>query len=166
MVRRSFDRFVWTWLSLAGLISSLWLIVTQAAIDLLGLLFIAGVTSLAVLIGWPALSMPILRRLPRFLVYYLPQMFWGALNVASLACRPKLQIQPQWQPYQANSSTLQHPKALILLSSCICLIPGTLAIVDDTGGLQVHVLDHRSAWLPQVQQLERQILRLLMGSMP
>jgi multisubunit Na+/H+ antiporter MnhE subunit len=163
MTRQYFYQLLWTWISLAGLLTLLWLILTQASFDLLGLIIIAGVSSLAVLLGWPALSLSVLGRMPRFLAYYLPQMFWGAMNVAKLACLPNIRFQPQWQQYQPSVATQQHPLALLLLSSCICLIPGTLAMVDKAETLHVHVLDHRAAWLSQVQQLEHEILRLLLG---
>lgn len=154
-------RWFWAWLSSFSVFSLLWWILTHSALTLWTLGFVASVAALSVRLGWP--SMGAVLRLPRFLVFFLPKVVWGAVAVAWLACQPRVRCAPKWYVYIPQPSTQQQPVVLSVFASCICLTPGTLAWFDQPNTMSVHILNTDPNWQASVNQLEHEVCRWLLG---
>lgn len=95
----------------------------------------------------------------------LPLALWlglrGGIEVAWLACRPRMQldtrvIEHRWQRLDDTSGRL-------FMATLINLLPGTLTVRIDSDRLQVHVLHYRHGIADRLQRLEGQIDALFGG---
>ena len=112
-----------------------------------------------------ALAMPqsgASRLRPLALLAFLPLALWlalrGGLQVAALACRPRLRLE---------SRVIDHPwhclpegPGRLLMASLVNLIPGTLTLRLTPAGLQVHVLQMRADTRLGLARLETRVAHL------
>ena len=94
---------------------------------------------------------------PGFVALFLRESLAGGLDVARRTLGRRLHIQPGFTSYHTR---LQDPRARILLTNCISLLPGTLAADLDGARIELHLLDSRDNPDPQLQRLEQAIARL------
>jgi multicomponent Na+:H+ antiporter subunit E len=91
---------------------------------------------------------------PRFLGFFLTQMFLGGFDVARRVLHPKLPLAPGLLEYRTDP---KYDAALLLLSSSICLLPGTVSVQLRGSVLEVHVLDTRLPVVETIAGLEERI---------
>ena len=94
---------------------------------------------------------------PGFIALFLHESLAGGLDVARRTLGRRLHIQPGFGSYRTR---LQDPRARILLTNCISLLPGTLAADLDGDRIELHLLDSRDNPDPQLQRLEQAIAGL------
>lgn len=117
-----------------------------------------------VLATWVALRLRLspwnvrLLRLPGFAWYFLRQAVSGALDVARRALQPRRPISPAWVRYRFRDDD---PRVQLLVSAIVGLFPGTLASRVDGAELHVHLLSEAEGWEQPIEELERQLGRLL-----
>lgn len=99
-----------------------------------------------------------LQVLPVFLGFFLRELFSGGWDVARRALLPRLPIAPGWQTFTLATCD---PRARLLLSAMVGLLPGTLSSHHDGRVLHVHALDQHQDWRRTVARLETLLSRLL-----
>lgn len=143
------------------LYSALWLLLSGATGWVFGLVCAVAATGLSL---WLKLPPPGLRLLylPHFLLFFLTEILLGAWDVARRALHPKLPLNPAWVIYPL---TCTDPRACLLLSAMVGLMPGTLSTHFDEKNLYLHVLDQEQNWHLPIAQMEAHLARLL-GATP
>lgn len=96
-------------------------------------------------------------RLPGFLAFFLFQSIIGGLQVAAIAIRPRLDLQPAMLEIHLR---LPEEAARVFLVSTLNLLPGTLSAGLDANRLLLHVLDRRRPIEQEVRQAEARVARL------
>lgn len=103
-----------------------------------------------------------LQVLPAFIGFFLLELFAGGWDVARRALHPKLPIAPAWQTFELTATD---PRAKLLLSALVGLLPGTLASHHEEQTLHIHALDQQQDWQSTVTRLEA-LLAQLLGDTP
>jgi len=99
-------------------------------------------------------------RLPRFFLYFLMHSVTGGMQVARMALRPQLDLQPTMMELELR---LADEPARILLASVLNLLPGTLSTGLDGNTLHLHVLDRRMPIEREVRHAESWVAWLFGG---
>lgn len=105
--------------------------------------------------GRPRLS---LRGAAAFAGFFLVQSAQGGLQVARMALRPRLQLEPAMLVLPL---TLPPGPLRILLVNTLNLLPGTVATRIDGDLLHLHVLDARLPIADEVRRVEARVAALL-----
>ena len=118
-----------------------------------------------------ALVMPssgAVRLRPLALLALLPLALWlalrGGLQVAALACRPRLD--PATQVIDHPWRHLPEGPGRLFMASLINLLPGTLTLRLTPDRLQVHVLQMDSDTRSELERLEARVARLFTQDTP
>lgn len=151
-------------LSRAVLACALWAVLTAGAPDSwgIGVPAVALAVALGMRLRRPGASAFFLSRLPRFLAFFLFKSIKSGLQVAAMALRPRLDLQPAMLEVEL---ALSGESARVFLVSTLSLLPGTLSCGLDRQRLQLHVLDRRLPVWRDVRQAEAQVARLF-GAAP
>lgn len=136
--------------------AALWLLLTGGAGWGFGSFVIVAATGLTLRLG---LTPPYFKLLylPRFLLFFLYELFVGALDVARRALHPHMPIDPAWVSFPFGCA---NPRVRLMLSAVVGLLPGTLAARWDATHLYLHVLDRHQDWHVTVAQTETHLARL------
>lgn len=92
-----------------------------------------------------------------FFVFFLLKSMNGGLQVAAMALRPRLNLQPAILEIRLR---LPHEAEQVFLAGTLNLLPGTLSVSLEGNLLQLHVLDARMPIEQEVRAAEAQIARL------
>lgn len=124
------------------LLAAIWWILTGGALRSwgVGLATIIVALAFSLHLGPPVVRKFRLARLPCFFFYFLVQSVKGGMQVARMALRPRLDLQPAMREFELR---LADEPARIFLASILNLLPGTLSAGLDGNVLHLHVLDHR-----------------------
>lgn len=124
------------------LLAVIWWILTGGALHSwgVGLATIIVALAFSLRLRPPAVRRFSLARLPRFFLYFLVQSVKGGIQVARMALRPRLDLQPAMLEFELR---LADEPARIFLASVLNLLPGTLSAGLDGSNLHLHVLDGR-----------------------
>lgn len=95
--------------------------------------------------------------LPALLLYFLAKSVQGGVQVALVALRPRLDLQPAILEVRLRLSS---EPARIFLASLLNLMPGTLSAGLDGDRLQLHVLDARLPIESEVRAAEVRVARV------
>lgn len=146
-------------LNMAGwvlLLGGLWLLLSAASGGLAGTVLVLGGAALATGLG-VALKPLRWRVLPSFCLFFLRELFSGAIDVAARALLPRRTVSPGWVSYPLQEAP---PAQHLWLSLIVGLFPGTLASHVEHDVLHLHVLDVHRPWRPGLEQLEVYLHRL------
>ena len=112
-----------------------------------------------------ALVMPtsgVARLRPLALLAFLPLALWlalrGGIQVAALACRPRLDPATRVIDYPWHH--LPEGPGRLFMASLINLLPGTLTLRLTPDTLRVHVLQMDARTRPELERLEARVARL------
>ncbi|MFZ5474794.1 MAG: Na+/H+ antiporter subunit E, partial [Pseudomonadota bacterium] len=98
------------------------------------------------------------RGVAAFAGFFLVRSAQGGLQVARLALRPRLRLEPE---LLTLPTTLPPGPLRILLVNTLNLLPGTVATRIDGDLLHLHVLDARLPIADEVRRVEDRIAALL-----
>ena len=147
----------------AVLLALLWWILTDGALDswLVGapVVLLATWVSVALLPPSPCSLSGVVRFIPFFLWCSL----CGGVDVARRALHPQLPISPgsfdlQWR--------LPPGLPRLFMANTISLLPGTLSAEFGVDCLQVHLLDERKDFLPELERVEQRVAAIFGISLP
>lgn len=93
-----------------------------------------------------------------FTIFFLLQSVKGGMQVARIALRPRLSLNPALIDISVR---LPEGRAQVMLTGTLSLLPGTLARAIDGGRMQLHVLDKGMPAEQEVRTAEKWIARLL-----
>jgi multicomponent Na+:H+ antiporter subunit E len=142
----------------AFVLSLVWLILTGAAPGSLAIGIVSVVLALAISVTLRPSAMALhAARLPGFLVFFLLRSLQGGAQVAALALRPRLALQPVMLELDLQ---LHSESARLFLATTVSLMPGSLACGLDGKRLQLHVLDRRMPAERQVREAEARVAHL------
>lgn len=96
-------------------------------------------------------------RLPRFLAFFLLRSVKSGTQVAVMALRPRLDLQPAIVDMRLR---LPLEAERILLANILNLLPGTLSVGLDEDVLHLHMLDQRMPIEQGVRNAEIEVARL------
>ena len=135
----------------------LWLLLSGGSGLLFGAAFIALAAFISVALGF---SLHILRPqyLPGLVLFYVRELLVAGWQVAYMACHPRLSLKPGWVTLKLRSN---REATQLMLSTIVCLLPGTLTSRVDKGTMHIHLLDSRQPWRPTVEALEEHLMALL-----
>lgn len=131
----------------------------------LGLLAVGAATATSFYL-WPQGRSLSLTALPAFLAFFLWQSFKGSLQVARLALRPRLALDPALIEIKLS---LPEGAPRTAFTAVLGLMPGSLGIHLTGDRLLVHVLDARLLVTRDAAALQAHIARLFQawpGAMP
>lgn len=143
-----------------AMLSALWWTLTGGAIAAVGM----GVASVACAVTASLVLLPprrfrlSLKTLPFFLGYFLMQSIKGGVQVATIAMRPRLDLQPATLEFRLH---LPDESSRIFLACILNLLPGTLSAGLTGDLLLLHVIDIRLPVEREVRKAETYIARLL-----
>jgi multicomponent Na+:H+ antiporter subunit E len=103
--------------------------------------------------GTPRALLPTVLRGLLLLPFFLWQSFYGGIDVALRALRPRMPLAPAVIDYRLR---LPPGPAPVMMASLVSLMPGTLAIVSGAC-LKVHVLDATRDCQDELELLEAQV---------
>ena len=140
-----------------ALYALLWLLLSGGTGWLFGAPFTALAAFISVALG---VSLHNLRPqyLPRFILFYLRELLVAGWQVAYKACQPRLSVDPGWVTLNLRS---RRETTQVMLSTIVCLLPGTLTSGVQDGAIHIHLLDSRQPWRPTVEALEEHLMALL-----
>lgn len=134
----------------------LWVLLSEASGWLTGGLLVGGGAWFATWLKVPLQAVR-WRVLPAFCVFFLHELFNGAIDVALRALLPGRSVSPGWVTYRLKAAA---PAQHLWLSLLVGLVPGTLASHVENDVLHLHVLDTDRPWRPSLEQLEAHLHRL------
>lgn len=148
----------------AAMLSALWWVLTggTAAAWSMGVVSVACATVASIVLLPPRAHGFAIRELPGFLAFFLFQSVKGGMQVAMMAIRPRLDLQPTMQEIRLR---LPDESSRILLACTMSLLPGTMSAGLHGDKLLLHVLDRRLRIEQAVRNAEARIARLL-GTRP
>lgn len=91
------------------------------------------------------------------LIFFLAQSVRGGTQVALMALRPRLDLQPAMLEIRLR---LSHETEQAFLAGILSLFPGTLSAGLDGNRLKLHVLDARKPVEQEVRAAEERVARL------
>lgn len=143
----------------AALLCLLWWALTGGRSDAWGVGSIAIVMALVLSLKLMPPSAGIsLAGLAGFTIFFLLQSVKGGMQVARIALRPRLSVNPALIDISVR---LPEGRAQVMLTGTLSLLPGTLARAIDGGRMQLHVLDKGMPAEQEVRTAEKWIARLL-----
>lgn len=144
------------------LLAVTWWILTGGALQSwgVGLVTIIFALAFSLRLRPPAVRTFSLARLPRFFLYFLMQSVKGGVQVARMALRPRLDLQPTMMEFELR---LADEPARIFLASILNLLPGTLSAGLDGKNLHLHVLDRRMPIEREMRRAESWVAWLFGG---
>lgn len=138
------------------LLGVLWMLLSSASGGLTGTVVVVAAAGFAAGLGVPLQQLR-WRVVPAFCVFFLRELFSGAIDVAARALLPQHTVSPGWVTYPLQEApAAQH----LWLSLIVGLFPGTLASHVERDVLHLHVLDVHRPWRPGLEQLEAYLHRL------
>ena len=147
----------------AVLFALLWWILTDGAVDswLVGTPVVLFATLVSVML-LPPFSWS-LTGIVRFVPFFLWRSLWGGVDVARRALHPRLPISPGLFDY-----IFRLPPGLpqVFMANTISLLPGTLSAKLGANCLQVHVLDERKDFVPELEKVEQRVAAMFGISLP
>lgn len=96
--------------------------------------------------------------LVRFLVFFLSRSLRGGIQVAMIALRPRLDLDPVVQLIHLR---LPNGISRLILVITLNLLPGTLSVKISSENIHLHILDGRRSAEPEVRDAEFHIARML-----
>lgn len=146
-----------------ALFASIWWILTDGAIGswLIGAPVVLAATMVS-LVMLPASSWS-LRRILRFVPFFLWQSIRGGIDVARIVLHPRLPVSPVLYEY---SLRLPPGLARVFMVNTVNLLPGTLSVELDAEILRIHVLDETGNFAEEMVQLENLILGIAQTELP
>lgn len=92
----------------------------------------------------------------RFIPFFVGRALSGGMDVARRALHPRLPLEPAVIEYP-----LRLPRGLpqVVMANTINLLPGTLTADIQAGALKVHVIDHQTSVLEELEALENAVAR-------
>ena len=144
----------------AVILAIVWAILTggHAASWPLGLASISFALLLSLQLSPPSPRQFSYAGLPRFIGYFLFYSLKGGMQVAAIALRPRLDLQPGILEIELR---LPDETSRVLLTCILGLLPGTLCMELQDRQLRLHVLDRRLAAEQDIRSAEDQVARLL-----
>lgn len=148
-----------TFLSRLLLFGVLWWILTEGRTDawLIGGFTIALAIAASLVLQPPSTRRFSLAGLAGFILFFIVNSIKGGVQVAALALRPRLDLQPEMLEIPLH---LSDEYAQIFLASALSLLPGTLSAGLDGNRLRLHVLDRRMPIEHEVRAAEIHVARL------
>lgn len=140
--------FVAAWWALSGGASDTWGV---------GLAAVALAVAVSLLLQPPNGQRFSIVRLPRFFAFFVLQSIKGGIQVAAMAFRPRLNLQPAVLKIDLR---LPEQSAQVFLASTLSLLPGTLSTGLDGNRLHLHVLDRRLPVEQEVRNAESMVAHL------
>lgn len=96
-------------------------------------------------------------RFPGFLIFFILHSIKAGVQVAGMALRPRLDLQPAILEIDLR---LPEERARVFLAGTLSLLPGTLSVGLDGSRLLLHVLDRRMPIEQEVRNAEARVARL------
>lgn len=149
-------------ISRLGLFALIWWILTDGAAPSwwIGVpaVLLAVITSAALI---PPVSL-VWYEFLRFVPFFLVRSLTGGVDVAWRAFHPGMAIAPDLITYP-----LRLPPGLprVFMANTVSLLPGTLSVELGSNFLQVHVLDARKEFLPELEKVEQGVARIFGASL-
>lgn len=144
----------------AAFFAILWVVLAGARVDsvVVGSASVVGATLTSLWLSPPAATRVSPAGVLRFLAFFLVHSVHAGVQVAALALRPRLALQPG-----LHEITLRLPEGpgRVLLANTLSLLPGTLAVGLDGARLRLHVLDVRAPTEAEVRRTETRIADML-----
>jgi multisubunit Na+/H+ antiporter MnhE subunit len=142
-------------LKLFGLYLFIWLILSGAKIELFVVLFLLLLSFLTPYLFTLQYKQISIRATLRLLFWFVVYSFWGGVQVALFALRPKLKLNPfiYHHPLKAHNAL-----SLSLLANIYSLMPGTLSIGHDENVLSLHILDKTLFDKTSIERFESYVL--------
>lgn len=137
-----------------------WWVLTEGRPDgwAVGAIFVAIALAVS-LRWWPAGPYRFsLAGLLAYAGFFLSQSVWGGFQVAAMALRPRLRLDPALFEIHLR---LPPGPATVLLTGTLSLLPGTLSVRLEGTTLCLHALDARLPIEQEVRAAEARIARLL-----
>jgi len=147
----------------AVLFALMWWILTDGAIDswLVGTPVVLFATGVSVLL-LPPLSWS-LTGIAQFIPFFLWRSLYGGVDVARRALHPRLPISPGLIDHRWR---LPPGLPRVFMANTVSLLPGTLSVELGANCLQVHVLDERKDFLPELKKVEQRVAAMFGISLP
>lgn len=146
-----------------ALFASIWWILTNGALDswLIGVPAVLAATGVS-LVMLPAGAWS-LRRILRFIPFFLWQSIRGGIDVARIVLHPRLPASPVLCEYR-----LRLPQGLsrVFMVNTVNLLPGTLSVELEGEILRIHILDGTGNYAKEMRQLENLILGIALAKLP
>ena len=147
---------------IALLHSLLWLLLSGNDGWLFGLAFISLATALSIRLGVD-LTVFRPRYFPGLFLLYLRELLAAGIQVARIACHPKLPVNPRWVSLDLTSRAT---RTQMVLAAVMCVLPGTLAARVSGNRIDIHLLDAHQPWRETVEKLEVRLMALLGETTP
>ncbi|MGV8900338.1 MAG: Na+/H+ antiporter subunit E [Burkholderiaceae bacterium] len=143
----------------AVLFALLWWVLTGGAHDAwgVGAATIALAVAVSLRLRAPGPFRFSILRVPGFLAFFLLESIKGGVQVAGMALRPRLDLQPTTMEIHLR---LPDESARMFLAATLSLLPGTLSFGLNGNRLLLHVLDRRMPIEQEVRNTEVQVARL------
>lgn len=143
----------------AVLFAVLWWVLTGGAPDAwgVGAVTIALAVAVSLRLRAPGPLRLSIARVPGFLAFFLLQSIKGGMQVAGMAVRPRLDLQPTTMEIHLR---LPDESSRVFLTGTLSLLPGTLSFGLNGNRLLLHVLDRRMPIEQEVRNTEVQVARL------
>lgn len=93
----------------------------------------------------------------KFILFFLIESFKSGFEVALLALKPKLKLNPKFITYNI---TLKSHTSIMLFIHIISLMPGTLSAKLNSSELTLHILNYREDVLKSIEELEKKIVEI------
>lgn len=143
-----------------AILSALWWVLTggSAAAWGVGVVSVAGAMALSLVLHPLETRGISLTALPGFLAFFLMQSVKSGVQVAVMAMRPRLNLQPVMLEIRLR---LPDESSRVLLASTLSLLPGTLSAGLTGDRLLLHILNWRPPVEQGVRNAEAHVARLL-----
>jgi len=138
------------------LLAAIWWILTGGAMQswAVGLPTIALAVAVSMRLRPPTPDRLVLSRFPRFFFYFLWRSLRGGIQVATMALRPRLDLQPAMLEIDLR---LGDEGQRLFLANLLNLLPGTLSAGLEGTRLHLHVLDQRMPIEREVRSAEARV---------
>ena len=93
----------------------------------------------------------------RFVPFFLAESVRGGVDVALRTLAPQMRISPGFIDYRIG---LARRDARVFFTTCVCLLPGTLAVEQQEDRLRLHLLDAAHDATNELRRLEQAVARI------